>query len=240
MRTSTSRPHPCGALLRLGLALLTAGLVPWLQPRGARRQRAASNTVGIACTTDAGARTRPSRSTPRTATSSCPTATRCTCGATADGGGAFQHPGPGAVRQPGRHRHGDPAQHAARRRRRSCSPARRTCWPTAHRRSRSSTARHADLADQRGRRPAAAASPTASSPASRARYLYESGTNAAEAGAHGPVRRAGRAARRRAPDYAYNRADSQFTPVARSSWCCCRRSTRTSTRRPKPADGAST
>ena len=60
-------------------------------------------------------------------------------------------------------------------------------------------------------------------------FLYESGTNPEKQvrmGLFGAliVRPALGA------DYAYNRADSQFTP-ARSSWCCSRRSTPTSTRR---------
>ncbi len=104
----------------------------------------------------------------------------------------FPVPRAGAVRQPGRHGDGGAEQHACRKPPRSCSWASTTSRPTAPRPSRSSAAATPDLADQqrRGDR--------------RQRHLQLRGQQPGhlpvrerhgrrQAGADGPVRRAGRA-----------------------------------------------
>ena len=102
-----------------------------------------------------------------------------------------------------------------RRRLRSSSRARRTCWPTGRRRSRSSTAAAAltsltnvGRGGRRQRHLQLRGRPT------RAPSSTSRGTEPREAGADGTLRRAARAARStaRRRRYAYNRADSQFTP----------------------------
>jgi len=93
MRTSPHRLLSCGTVLRFGLALLTAGLVPWLQPAAALAATTASNTVGIACTSDAG--TNPTFTlNAREGYIQLPDGTTMYMWSYANGGGAFQHPGP--------------------------------------------------------------------------------------------------------------------------------------------------
>lgn len=93
MRTSPHRPLSCGKVLRFGLALLTAGLMPWLQPAAALAATTASNKVGIACTSDLG--TNPTFTLDaREGYIQLPDGTTMYMWSYAGGGGAFQHPGP--------------------------------------------------------------------------------------------------------------------------------------------------
>ena len=78
MRTSASSRIRCGQSRGLGLALLASGCALLLQA-GGRAGRAAADGHRLH---HGRARTRPSPSMPRPATSSCRTATPCTCGAT--------------------------------------------------------------------------------------------------------------------------------------------------------------
>ena len=88
----------------------------------------------------------------------------------------FQHPGPVLCVN-----EGDTVRSSCTtpslKRSRSSSRARRTCWPTACRPSPSSTAVAPHLADEHRRGRTAAASPTASWPATPGPIIYESGTN---------------------------------------------------------------
>ena len=123
----------------------------------------------------------------------------------------FQHPGPVLCVNAGRHRHGDPAQHADRRRCRSCSPARRVSSPTARRPSPSCQEPAAHLADQDGRRHHGGTVTYSFVGVEAGHVPLRVGHQPREAGPDGPVRCADRAACGCA-DRAYDRSDSQFTP----------------------------
>ena len=90
MRTSLSRQIRWGEGLKLGLVLLTSGLAPLLQP--ATAQAAPPNT-GVACTT--GAATNPTFTLEtKDGYIQLPDGNTMYMWGYANGGGAFQHPGP--------------------------------------------------------------------------------------------------------------------------------------------------
>ena len=93
MRTSSSRPLSCGAVFRMGFAVLAIGVAPWLQPMTAHAAMRATNPVGIACTSDAGPNPTFTLDA-REGYIQLPDGTTMYMWSYAGGGGAFQHPGP--------------------------------------------------------------------------------------------------------------------------------------------------
>ena len=153
---------------------------------------------------------QPSRWTPRPATSACPTATPCTCGATRSGGDALPASRPGAVRQRGRHGHGHPAQHlpedvsiifpGQENVLANGAPAQPQFdgWTTLTSLTNVAAANGGSVTY----------SFVATHPGT---FLYECGTEPGEAGAHGPVRRADRA-----PDGGRRTSPTTTRPTASS------------------------
>lgn len=94
MRTSSSRSVRCGKALRLGLSVLAAGVLPWLPPFAA--QAATTDTgkpTGIACTT-AGSPNPTFTLDAKPGYIQLPDGTTAYMWSYANGGEAFQHPGP--------------------------------------------------------------------------------------------------------------------------------------------------
>jgi FtsP/CotA-like multicopper oxidase with cupredoxin domain len=93
MTTTSSRPLSCGAAFRAGVTCLAAGLLPWLLPAAAQAATTASNLVGIACTTSAG--THPTFVLDaKEGYIQVADGTSMYMWSYANGGAAFQHPGP--------------------------------------------------------------------------------------------------------------------------------------------------
>jgi FtsP/CotA-like multicopper oxidase with cupredoxin domain len=94
MRTSSSRAIRGARAFRLGLACLAAGLLPWLQPLAAQAATTdTSKPTGIACTT-AGSPNPTFTLDAKAGYIQLPDGTTAYMWSYANGGAAFQHPGP--------------------------------------------------------------------------------------------------------------------------------------------------